>query len=332
MPSRLPTLAQAIAFDPQAVDRLRHDRRRIAVVGAGGWIGRALLAGLFDALGEGEARRRIVCFGSSERAIDFGEGRTIGQRELTRIAELPAEPTLVFHLAFLTKDKVAGMAEDDYVEANRVLSQTVYDNLEAIGADRLFVASSGAAAFADAEGAAHDLRLYGRLKRDDEDLFAGWAEAGPGRRAAIVRIFNVSGPFINKHDTYALASFILDALAGRPIAVRAPMRVVRGYVAIRELLSLVCTALLDERPSEPVLRFDSGGDPLELGELASEVAARLGGRVARASIERDDDNIYAGKRSDYDALLTKHGIVPVSLPHQIAETAAWMAGDIDIHV
>lgn len=326
----LPTLAEAVALDPQAVGRLRHDRRRIAIVGAGGWIGRALLAGLFDALGQDEAQRRIVCFGSSDREIDFGQGRTIVQRELAQIANLSVEPTLVFHLAFLTKDKVAGMAEEAYIAANQDLSQAVRDGLEALGADRLFVASSGAAAFANAKDAAHDLKLYGRLKREDEELFASWANAAPGRRATIVRIYSLSGPFINKHETYALASFILDALTGRPIEVRAPQRVIRSYVALRELLSLVVAQLLADE-GEVVARYDSGGEPLELGNVAETVARRLGGRVKRAAITEVRTNAYFGDSAGYERRLAVHGIDRVPLSQQVADTAVTLvtAHDFD---
>lgn len=320
----LPSLAQACALAPSAHDALAADSRRIIVVGAGGWIGRVLLRGLHDALAPEASHERVLAFGSDARDLDLGDGLTVRQRPLDELAGLDPMPSVVFHLAFLTKDKVASMKRADYVAANLALSRRVFDALATIGADRLFVASSGAAAFAGDPAANEDVRVYGALKRDDEDLFVGWAEAGAERRAVVTRIYSLSGPFINKHDTYAIASFVLDALAGRPVAVRAPLRVLRSYVAIRELVSLVLVQLLG--PEGPaVRRYDSGGEALELGEVAGVVARLFGTAVERAAITRADENLYVGADRYYAALLDEAGIDPVPLPQQVLDTAVTLA-------
>jgi nucleoside-diphosphate-sugar epimerase len=323
----LPSLAHAEALDPLVVAALRASTRRIVIVGAGGWIGKALLAGLWHVLGRDGLTSRVACFGSSARAVNLGAGRSVAQRPLEDLRQLPPMPTVLFHLAFLTKDKIAGIAEVDYVDANRRISQTVHDALDLIEVDRLFVASSGAARFADDATAAYDLRLYGALKRDDERLFARWAEEAPGRRAMIMRLFSLAGPFINKHETYALANFVLDALAGRPIRVTAPMAVQRGYVAVREAMSLALAALLDGAPGEPVIALDSGGKAMELADVAQTVARRLGGRVDRAPITRGDSNLYIPDAADYETLLTAYRLDSIGLEQAVAETAAYLAQD-----
>jgi nucleoside-diphosphate-sugar epimerase len=211
------------------------------------------------------------------------------------------------------------------VRSNRILSRAVLEALEVIGVDRLFVASAGAAAFADDASAADNLRCYGRLKLDDEALFAGWAEdAVDSRRVAIARIYSVSGPHINKHQTYALASFVLAALADQPIEVYAPMRVIRSYVAVRDLLSLVIAALLAPE-GESVLRFDTGGEALELAEVAASVARVLGGKVLRQPSIEPQENRYVGDASTWIALLARFDLTELSIDEQVAETAAWLA-------
>lgn len=325
----LPTLTLATTLAPSSVSELLKDTRRIVVVGAGGWVGRGLLRGLHSALGIDAFSERVFAFGSSSRMIDLGDSITIAQRPLDELLCLHPKPTVLFHLAFLTKDKVAVIDRDEYRKINRALSSTVLEALSAIGADRLFVASSGAAAFVDDPYASEDLRIYGALKREDEDCFAAWAEADIGRRAVITRIYNLTGPFINKHDTYALASFIIDALAGRPISVRAPMRVVRSYVAIRELVSLVLFQLLGSGGS-PVYRYDSGGEVLELSEVAAEVARMLGGIVVRAPIAESADNNYTGDVKTYASLLEAAGIKPVPLGQQILDTTITIADGLHL--
>lgn len=308
-------------LEPQVAQALAASGERIVVTGAGGWIGRATLDLLAAALGDG-FDARVRCFGSAERTLPLADGRSVRQAPLGEIATLAPCPSTVLHFAFLTKDRAAAMPAEAYERACAAITATVVGALDAIGARRAFVASSGAAARADDPHAPPDLARYGRLKRDEEDAFAAWAEAS-GRRAVIARIFNIAGPHINKLGSYALASFILDALAGHAITVRAPRAVVRGYVAIRELISLALALLADG--DRGVVRFETGGAPMELAAVAGAVAQALGGGpVERAAIIEPVPDRYVGDAAPYAALLARYGIAAVPLDAQIRETADFL--------
>jgi UDP-glucuronate decarboxylase len=303
---------------PAALRALAATDARIVVTGAGGWLGLATLELLHDALGDA-FDTRVVAFGSSARTLHLRDG-TVTQRPLAQLAALPPAPTWVLHYAFLTKDRAAVMDDDAYVAGCVAIRETVLAALDPIGAEAVFVASSGAAERADDAAASREMRLYGRLKRDDEEAFAGWAKT-TGKCAVIARIFNLTGPYINKHAAYAVASFILDTLSGRTIAVRAPREVIRGYVPIRELVSLALVLLAE---GDGVSRFATGGEPLDLGEVAHAVADALGGTVDRAAITDANADRYVGDADGYAALLSHYGIAPVALNRQIAETADYL--------
>ncbi|WP_322966112.1 NAD-dependent epimerase/dehydratase family protein [Sphingomonas fuzhouensis] len=295
--------------------------RHIAITGASGWIGLATLDLLERTLGS-DFSSRVSCYGSAARLLDLGAGRTVQQHALTDLETLEAKRISVLHFAFQTKDRAEVMSEADYRGANRAIADTVLAALDKIGAERVFVASSGAATKVNDPTASPAMRLYGQLKCDDENRFADWADLR-ARRAVIGRIFNITGPYINKHQAYAMASFILDALAGRPITVKAPREVIRSYVAIRELMALIW-ALLGES-TDGVARFDSGGEALELGEVAMIVDQTLGGNgVMRATITDSVADRYIGNGAHYAQLLSKHCIASVSLGQQISETASYI--------
>ncbi|MFE8585653.1 NAD-dependent epimerase/dehydratase family protein [Sphingomonas sp. NCPPB 2930] len=295
--------------------------RHIAITGASGWIGLATLDLLERTLGS-DFSSRVSCYGSTARLLDLGGGRTVQQRALTDLEALKAKRISVLHFAFQTKDRAELMSEADYRSANRAIADTVLTALDKIDAERLFIASSGAATKIDDPTASPAMRLYGQLKYDDENRFSDWADLR-ARRAVIGRIFNITGPYINKHQAYAMASFILDALARRPITVKAPREVIRGYVAIRELMALIW-ALLNEA-ADGVARFDSGGEALELGEVAMVVDQALGGNgVMRAAITESVADRYVGNEVHYAQLLSKHSIAPIPLGQQINETAAYL--------
>jgi hypothetical protein len=95
-------------------------------------------------------------------------------------------------------------------------------------------------------------------------------------------------------------------------------------VAVRELVSLAFATLLAEEGA-PAARFDTGGEALELGEVAKAVAAVLGGEVLRRPLTEPGENRYAGNDAGWRALLTRHAIEPLPLDRQIVETATYLA-------
>jgi nucleoside-diphosphate-sugar epimerase len=303
---------------------LKAGDQRIIVVGAGGWLGLATLELLHRLLGPQAFAARVVAFGSSARLLELRDGLTVAQRPLSGLADLPSAPSWVLHLAFLTQEKAKAMSEEAYVAANRAISGQVLDALSRIGAEGVFVPSSGAVYMADDPNAEASIRLYGRLKLDDEAAFSAWADAR-GKRAVIARVFNVSGPYINKQSSYALACFINDALAGRPIEIRATRLTYRSYVAISELMSVVLGALTDGVTGS--IRFDTAGDhEYEMSDIAGAVIEALGVKVGilRLDVTQSTPDRYLGKGSIYRRLSRQTLVEPVSFALQIGEVAMFI--------
>jgi nucleoside-diphosphate-sugar epimerase len=304
-------------------ERIVAGRERIVVTGAGGWLGLATLELLHRALGPAFAER-VVCFGSNTRTLSLRGDVEVSQLGLERIGELPARPSLVLHLAYLTRDRAEAMPAEDYEAANRALSNRVLGALEPIGAQAVFIPSSGAAYSADDPAAPDALRLYGRLKAEEEAAFADWAHR-TGGRAVIGRVFNLAGPYINKLQSYALAAFIGDALADRPIEIRATRPVYRSYVAISELMSMVFGLLTD--PGDGVIAFDTAGEEtLEMQQMAEAVQTALGKphETHRPPMETRCPDIYVGDRRVYSQLCRSQYVEAVDFPAQVLETATFM--------
>jgi UDP-glucuronate decarboxylase len=304
--------------------RLAEGSWRIAVAGAGGWMGQAALEELHGLLGD-DLHWRVACFGSSRRRLKLRDGLTFDQALLSDLARLPPAPTLVLHLAFLTQEKAGLMPRQDYIAANRAISDQVFGALDPIGARGVFVASSGAVEMVGQAGADPNKALYGALKLEDEARFGEWA-LERGKRTVIARIFGLSGPYINKRDSYALACFIADVLADRPIDIKAAKPVFRSYVAVDELMSVVFALLTDG--SAGLTLFDTAGKRgYEMEEIARGVAGALGHcrgvrRPAMASVQEDR---YVGDGALYASLRRGQGVEPVGFSQQVRETAKFMA-------
>jgi len=316
-----------LALPPAVAQSLRNSDARIVVTGAGGWIGSATLEILAQALGPADFRRRLRAFASRARRLDLRGGLSVGLADLEDLARVEAGPSILLHYAFLTREKASAMGIEAYRAANARISDRVAEAVARLRPRGMFLASSGAVY---GPGRAFDEEIvrnpYGVLKRRDELLFADACRAA-GTRLAVARIFNLSGPYINKLDSYALASFLLDALAGRPIAIRAVRRVERSYVHVGDVAALALAALLE--PGGEAVTFDTAGERVvEVGELAALVRNHVG----RPDLEIHRPPVATGRPADryvgdgaaMAALARRYGIVLLELPEQIRRTADYL--------
>lgn len=310
-----------MALPAALATRLRESDWRFVVTGASGWVGMATLELLHAALDE-QASSRVLAFGSTTRELLLRNGRRVLQRPMTALEDLAPVPTMLLHYAFLTRDRVAGMSLHDYVAQNRAISEQVECCARSFGTRAALVLSSGAV-YAQEGELTCDLNAnpYGVLKLEDEARFTCWAE-DCGAKLLLPRLFNLSGPYINKLETYALATLIRAAQTDEPMRIRAAHPVVRSYTAVEDLLAVNLWHLA--QGARTVVRFDTAGErEVEIGELALEVKRVVGSTlpVVRPPLENTRIDRYVGNGAKYAELLAEAGITPQTLPQQIARTA-----------
>ena len=89
-------------------------------------------------------------------------------------------------------------------------------------------------------------------------------------------------------------------------------------------MSLVLAMLLDETAG--VTRFDSGGEPLEMHDIAHVIADLLGPvPITRPLLDPAIIDHYVGDAAAYRALLASEAIDAVSFARQVIETAEFLS-------
>lgn len=316
-----------LSFAQGLAEKIAASPYDFVLTGGSGWIGQATTEMLESVLGDALTQRLSV-FGSSDRVLNLRSGRALPCRELKHIEELDARPKIFIHCAFLTKDRLSDQSVENFVAANNAISDRVAAAVEKSDARGFFAPSSGAVYQKNTHVLEQDVQrnAYGVMKIADEKRFLDLAQKKK-IPISLPRLFNLSGPFINKHELYALASMIKAVQDGLPIVIRAPHRVVRSYVHVADLVSLAFSMLLDPKPDdEPV--FDTAGeDNLELGELASAIREALG--QTQLNIERPQpvdgkDDIYVGEASSMRRMMLDRGFNLIPLRDQIRGTADFM--------
>ncbi len=295
----------------------------VAVTGASGWLGAAALDLLYEALGPA-APERVRAYASRERRWTVADGRAVTMRPLAALVDDPA-PAAVLHFAYLTRERVEAEGPEAYVAANVAISATVLDAITAHRPRAVVYASSGAVYSSSGRPAA-DLvaNPYGTLKRLDELAFSG-VTGEVGATLAVPRIFNLAGPRMWKGTTFVLGDFIEAARAGGPVHVRSSAPVIRSFVGVDEVAALSLWAAATGRGGV----FDTGGDPVELGDLATLVCRVFGldeSAVLRAAGPTTPEHRYVGVRSRWDALVSEAGLVTADLPALVRRTGPAAGG------
>jgi len=284
----------------------------VIVTGAGGWLGQAALEMLGDST-------RIIAFGASARDTTLRSGHKINVRPLEEIATLTLPGAIIFHFAFLTREHASAMPLSDYISGNQKISCLIQDFIARCGTSGVFLPSSGAV-YAGSEMSKNP---YGVLKREDEEIFLRLATQ-QGFPAAIMRVFNLSGPFINKLNSYALACILSDILNARPVTLRASHPVWRGYAHVQDVLNIGLGSLLTQAPAAI---FDSAGEAIEVGDLALRAGRLLTGKtieIIRPAWQDAPEDRYLGDPAQFTRRAESLGVPLHNLDQQILDTADYL--------
>ncbi|MCO7519626.1 MULTISPECIES: NAD(P)-dependent oxidoreductase [unclassified Pseudomonas] len=308
------------------------DQVDFVVIGATGWLGQATLEYLFRQLAPAD-RARVHAFASTARSLTLRDGTTIQVQALSSLPALrTAQPALVFHYAFQTKDRVGAMSHEEYILLNCSIREALLQFVDANPIAGLFVPSSGAAYAGLIQADQSDGAIYGRCKLDDERAFEA---IGQRYQFPVVspRVFNVSGPYINKHNLYALASIISACLSSETISVRATHQVIRSYYSVTDLIELCCRLIFAERDKGAVFHvFDTvGTEIVEVGELALRCQALLAPHLAieRPPLREAPADRYVGDATAIRAFERRLQITPLGLDQQIKLTADYMSSLVE---
>ena len=290
---------------------------RVLITGASGWLGRTALD-LIAPLG-----LPTLALASRPRTIRVA-GRDIECEAWDDRLVAEFAPTVIVDCAFLTRDRVSDMPLADYIAANRTLTERLLSATRLPEVRLALTVSSGAAVYpTDALAGPVEANPYGYLKREAEESLSRVA-ANCGVAAVVARAWSISGAHVQKPQGYALGSMILAASRGR-IHVMAKGQVYRRYVLAEELLAL---GIAEGSVGDATI--DSGGDLVEMGELARRVAAvvRPDAVITREACDGRDPDRYHSDGIDWERRCRAWGLASADLDNQIANTAVGVIGEV----
>jgi len=292
----------------------------IVISGIRGWLGNSAVNVLVrdfsidptEIVGIG-SQRGLEKIGSNLYDVKTWEDLTHGIRDVQ----------LFLHFGFLTRDKAVTMPFDEYVSKNQRITSQALDFIEINSPEAVVNISSGAVfnspTFTDLTNElAHN--PYGFLKLEEEKKLQ---ELCANKNIGIVinRLWGLSGSDVKNKEPYALYEFIKKAQENELIEIRSKNLVFRRYVNDRQLMRLLLKLAFQSK----TIFFDSGGELIEIEELAKLVVGTLNSksyiseRLVDPMAIKDE---YYAKNSRFEEIFTLNMNEPLlSLEHQITLSA-----------
>ena len=292
---------------------------RILITGASGWLGRTAL----DLIAP--LKLPTLALASQARVIHIGDVAVECQAWDDREVALFA-PTVVLDCAFLTRDRVSDLPISEYAAVNRTLTDRLVYATQLADVRLALTISSGAAIYPHPARAGRiEDNPYGYLKQEAEDRLITATETS-GAIPVVARAWSISGAHVQKTQNYALSSLIQEAASG-VLKIRAQRPVFRRYVLAEELLAMG----LAEGSVGPAT-IDSGGELVELGELARRIAAvvRPNAVISRDTVDPGDPDEYHSDGQDWQQRCHRWGLASAPLDRQIEITARGVLGQAQI--
>ena len=291
----------------------------IVISGGTGWIGQSLVEELIES--EYCTTEQIILISSKNENIKISN--EIIRTNTWENLDFESQVQCYFDLAFQTQDKLAVLGEAKYVKENEQIIEKSVNFIKIYKPESIFLASSGAVYGEDLSSTPKPISTYGRLKLMQELRISNTA-AEENINLIIGRLFNLSGRYINKFQTFAIAQMINSAMNQGFIKVLANHQVFRRYSDINQLIRLILKLL----NSKTNVVFDSGGPLIELRELASEIK-KIVNPSTKLEYNKIDEQIpadeYYSRSNKYENLLNEHlREAPIKMSDQILNTFQYM--------
>jgi len=300
-------LAGLVSIDPEApragqlLEGHLTSTDRVLVLGAGGWFGSVVL----ELIGTLLPQASVLCIARDPREHHVADRIWQLHRWDERLVHRFGA-NIVINLAFLTRGFVDTMGGMAYEMANSELTRRF---LEVAGgpAVRLALTVSSGAAVTEPN------HPYGRLKLAEER--AALDSRRDGRAMVVARAYSVSGAYVRNPQDFAFSSFVTQAATGS-ISVLADRPTWRRYCDAGEFLAVCIRRGLDGFSGV----IESGGDFVEMGELAQMVAEATGPSVSVTRVPQvsQEPSVYASDGSDWREHCAIVGFEPSSLAEQVS--------------
>ena len=289
------------------------------LTGGTGWVGRNFLSEIQRNYSPAEIQERFLIFGSKEGEIIINKYRS---KELVKIPVfslsslnkmLKKKPGIkLIHSAFLRKEKLNKLGMKRYIQANKEITNCVSELLRSSNDSKSIAISSGAATIFEKSNKSIKDDPYGFLKLNEEDKLSEVSEC------LKLRIYGLTGKFINNPELFALGSFLISAKEKRAIEIKSRYQVLRSYGFASDIAKFGLSWLNSNLVADSI---SAATETLSIYELAQKITTLYNLKPVIADIDNNlQKDEYTCDTTKFKKYLNSFNIKPTNLVKQITET------------
>jgi nucleoside-diphosphate-sugar epimerase len=290
---------------------------KIVITGATGWLGQSSLH-VINKLGLISSTDELALLGSYPRLF---KDLTYGQLQVNLLEDTQNglnSADLFMHLAFKTKDYVAKMTPASYVSENQAILEHSLVHLRKANPRSVILVSSGVVSRHEMTSGVTDVGPYTDMKILEEELLT-LACAEIGADLFILRLWGASGEQMTEPKKYAIGDLISQALYSEQLTVTSANKVYRRYADASQLMEVSIKAVMDGQSGV----FDSGGEIVEMGTLATRVRDLLSPekQIIRSEVQGLVPDIYLSASVRMEELAERYSVRLFNMDEQIRHTS-----------
>jgi nucleoside-diphosphate-sugar epimerase len=289
---------------------------KIAITGASGWLGRSAFMAIDD-LRDFYPNLSVELFSHSNSSISLKDGRVL---PVSSFASLPqSDFDILIPLAFLTREKYYSLGEVNYRIKNIEIMSVESEAIKRNPNSQVILISSGTV-IRPSEAHQRDISFkeYGNLKEIQADTYR---ELLTNNQFSLCYLFSCTSKDFIKTEGYAFMDLVEKALLRKDIHIKNPNSVMRKYVDLRELFTVMISSVLKGRNFE----ISSSGPLIEIGALAELMVQTLesDSKIYRNAPDGKSmsDNYFSINES-MNMLFEENGRSISGLPEQILNVAS----------
>lgn len=284
----------------------------IFVTGGTGWLGKTAVQYLLEILDEKEFKKNVKVFGSKDNEIII-KNRKIRILSLNKIKKFhdPKKLFYIFHTAFLTKDKLKLLSIDDYKKNNLEIIKYIEDFISNNPRSRIVCCSSGEVNnYLSKKDKKHN--LYGYLKYLEENTLSKYGNC------LKLRIYALTGYYINSPEIYALCNFIHSALNKKNININSEGIVYRSYVSAEIIVETSFKWLFSDQLGQTL---NATTDKIDLLTLAKNLSEIIGNIYIKHKVDNKEIlSDYSADNYAFTKFLKKNNVKKKSMTNQLKNT------------
>lgn len=284
---------------------------QFVVYGATGWIGRSFVETAISKFNLTE-NLNLVLIGSKSREISVS-GKVLKVHDYKSAKNYIRPGAIFVNAAFLRREYLAKVPRDEYVHLNNSISEVAQSAIETHKLKSFINLSSGAVKYLENRSSSKQ-DLYGLLKLKWEDSYRRACNTNKCNFIN-VRVYSVTGRFINEFENLALSVFIQKALKNEVIEVDSP-HTLRTYMDSEQLSEVLMRLSIEGFEG----RLDSGGTLIEIEKLASLVIRIAGSGSLNTKKNSANSPDYYGDFAMFNITAAKMGVELIGLEEQLKKT------------